>query len=62
MTYHSLEGNFEGSNSGKNLVGLGAGVVVGNQLAVDLIVNPGLGDLVDEDNASRSDLLNLLGH
>jgi hypothetical protein len=49
-SYNSLEGNLERADSGQDLVGFDVGVGVGNKLAIDLIVDPLLGDLVNEDN------------
>ena len=53
MSYDSLEGNFEATDTGKNFVSLKTGIGVRNELAIYLIVDPRLRDLIDKYNGSR---------
>ncbi len=53
MTYDSLERNFEATDTWKNFVSLETKVGVRNELAIYLIVDPRLRDLIDKYNGSR---------
>jgi hypothetical protein len=61
-TYYSLERNLEGPDSGKDLVGGVVGITVRDQLAVDLMIHPGLGDFVNKNLGTWYEFLNLLSH
>ena len=61
-TYNALEGDFEGTNSGEDLVSLLVCVIIRNQLAVYLKIYPWLGDLIYENNGAWSEILDFLCH
>ena len=57
-TYHSLVGDLEGASAGHPVVDGAALVLVGHQVAVQVVLHEGLGDLVPEDHGvgdSRDD-------